>query len=57
MIAPDTNLLVYAPRSALPEHARTRRAIEKACDHAGGWAIPAFCASEFWVLVTHPSSF
>ena len=32
MIAIDTNLLVYANRSAAPEHAGARRAIERIKD-------------------------
>ena len=56
MIALDTNLLVYAHRSGLPEHRRARHAIEKACGDRKGWAIPAFCVAEFWAVVTHPSS-
>jgi predicted nucleic acid-binding protein len=56
MIAVDTSLLVYAHRSGLPEHRRAQRAIEKACGNPNGWAIPAFCAAEFWAVVTHPSS-
>ena len=56
MIALDTNLLVYAHRSALPEHQRARHAIEKASGNRKGWAIPAFCIAEFWAVVTHPSS-
>ena len=56
MIAVDTNLLVYAHRSGLPEHRQAQRAIEKACGNPKGWAIPAFCAAEFWAVATHPSS-
>ena len=33
----------------------SRRAIEKACGKPKGWAIPVFCAAEFWAVVTHPS--
>jgi toxin-antitoxin system PIN domain toxin len=55
MIAVDTNLLVYAHRSGLPEHRRAQRALEKACGNPKGWAIPTFCAAEFWAVVTHPS--
>jgi len=55
MIALDTNLLVYAHRSGLPEHRPAQRAVEKACLNPKGWAIPVFCAAEFWAVVTHPS--
>ena len=53
MIAVDTNLLVYAHRSGLPEHRQAQRAVEKACGNPTGWAIPVFCAAEFWAVVTH----
>jgi hypothetical protein len=55
MIALDTNLLVYAHRSGLPEHRPARRTVEKAFGNPKGWAILAFCAAEFWAVVTHPS--
>jgi hypothetical protein len=54
MIALDTNLLVYAHRSALPEHRKAKNAIEKAAASRGGWCIPSFCITEFWAVVTHP---
>jgi hypothetical protein len=54
MIAIDTNLLVYSHRSGLPEHRRAQRAVEKASGNPKGWAIPVFCAAEFWAVVTHP---
>ena len=56
MIAVDTNLLVYAHRSSLPEHRQAQRAVEKACGNPKGWSIPVFCAAEFWAVVTHASS-
>lgn len=56
MIALDTNLLVYAHRSSLPLHKQSQRAIEKAAEHPGGWAIPFSCVLEFWAVVTHPAS-
>lgn len=48
MIAVDTNLLVYAHRSAVPEHARARRAIENAVDDPHGWGISIANVAEFW---------
>ena len=56
MIALDTNILIYAHRSAVPEHRAAIRAIEKAAGGAGGWAIAFPCILEFWAVVTHPSS-
>ena len=54
MIALDTNLLVYAHRKGVPEHARAQHAIERAARHPAGWGIPLPCALEFWQVVTHP---
>lgn len=56
MIALDTNLLVYAHRSRLPEHAAARRAIEEASVADAGWGIPLPCLAEFWSVVTHPAA-
>lgn len=56
MIALDTNLLVYAHRSRLPEHAAARRAIEEASFADAGWGIPLPCLVEFWSVVTHPAA-
>jgi uncharacterized protein len=56
MIAIDTNLLIYAHRSALPEHRAARRAIERASLDPRGWGIPFPCIAEFWSVVTHPES-
>ncbi|MGH9399892.1 MAG: type II toxin-antitoxin system VapC family toxin, partial [Thermoanaerobaculia bacterium] len=56
MIAIDTNLLIYAHRAALPEHAAARRAIEKASRDARGWGITLPSISEFWSVVTHPAA-
>ena len=54
MIAIDTNLLVYAHRSAVPEHRAARTAIQAAADDPRGWGIPQFVVAEFWSIVTHP---
>lgn len=56
MIALDTNLLVYAHRRAVPEHAAARRAIERAARDARGWGVPVPCLPEFWSVVTHPTA-
>jgi uncharacterized protein len=55
MIAIDTNLLVYAHRAGLAEHAAAQAAIERAAASAGGWCIPLPCLLEFWSVATHPS--
>lgn len=56
MIALDTNLLVYAHRSGLPEHRGARRAIERASRDASGWGLTLASVAEFWSVVTHPES-
>ncbi len=53
MIAVDTNLLVYAHRSSLPEHRRARRALEQASADPRGWGIALTSVGEFWSVVTH----
>lgn len=56
MIAVDTNLLVYAHRSGLPEHRAARRAIEGAAGAGAGWGISQPSLAEFWAVVTHPAA-
>lgn len=56
MIALDTNLLVYAHRSGLPEHRAARRAIERASRAVDGFGVALPCVAEFWSVVTHPAS-
>ena len=55
MIALDTNLLVYAHRSATAEHRAAREAIERAAA-SEGWGFAAPVVGEFWAVVTHPAS-
>jgi toxin-antitoxin system PIN domain toxin len=55
VIALDTNLLVYAHRSATPEHKAARAAIERAAA-TGAWGFAAPVVTEFWGVVTHPAS-
>jgi uncharacterized protein len=54
MIAVDTNLLVYAHRSGLPEHRSAIQALEAAFNRPSRWGLPQFCIAEFWSIVTHP---
>jgi len=56
VIAIDTNLLIYAHRSGMPEHTSAMRAIEAASLNRRGWGIAAPCIAEFWRVVTHPAS-
>ena len=53
MIAVDTNVLVYAHRSDLPQHDRARRAIESLARGARRWAIPWPCVHEFLAVATN----
>ena len=54
MIAIDTDLLIFAHRTALPEHRPAQRAIERASRDPRGWGIALPSVSEFWSVVTHP---
>jgi toxin-antitoxin system PIN domain toxin len=55
VIALDTNLLIYAHRSATSEHRAARAAIERAAA-SEGWGFAAPVVGEFWAVVTHPAS-
>jgi toxin-antitoxin system PIN domain toxin len=55
VIALDTNLLIYAHRSATPEHKAARTAIERAAA-SDAWGFAAPVVAEFWAVVTHPAS-
>ncbi len=56
MIAIDTNLLVFAHRSQVPEHRAAKEAIEKASMGPEGWGFTLTNLLEFWSIVTHPSA-
>jgi toxin-antitoxin system PIN domain toxin len=55
VIALDTNVLIYAHRSATPEHKAARAAIERAAA-SGAWGFAAPVVAEFWAVATHPAS-
>jgi toxin-antitoxin system PIN domain toxin len=55
VIALDTNLLVYAHRSATSEHRAARAAIERAAA-SGAWGFAAPVVAEFWAVVTHQAA-
>ncbi len=57
MIAIDTNLLVYADRSDLPQHEPARALLEALSSGSEPCAIPVFCAIEYVRVVTHPRLF
>ena len=56
MIAIDTTLLVYAHRSRTSEHARARKAIDRAAAGDTGWGMAAASLTEFWAIATHPDA-
>jgi hypothetical protein len=56
VIALDTNLLIYAHRSRVPEHRAAQAAIEEACNSSTGCGIAWPCITEFYSIVTHPAS-
>jgi predicted nucleic acid-binding protein len=56
MIALDTNLLVFAHRFSVPQHAEARRALERAAADPDGWGFSLGTVTEFWSVVTHPAS-
>ena len=57
MIAVDTNILVYAHREELPQHAVARARVTALAEGDAPWAIPVFCLGEFIRVVTHPRLF
>jgi toxin-antitoxin system PIN domain toxin len=54
MIAVDTNLLVYAHRSSMVEHAAALAALDRLALRPEGWAVPWPCVHEFVAVVTRP---
>ena len=56
MIALDTNLLIYAHRTGVPEHGEARNAIEKALNSPGGCGVALPSVAEFFSIVTHPTA-
>jgi uncharacterized protein len=56
VIALDTNLLIYAHRSDVPEHVAAKRAIERASADSRGWGVALPSVAEFWMAVTHSAA-
>lgn len=54
MVALDTNILVYAHRREVEEHAKARRLLERLAASRDPWAIPWPCVYEFFSVVTNP---
>ena len=53
MIAVDTNILVYAHREDMPQHAPALGAVESLAVDGRPWAVPWACLHEFLAIVTH----
>jgi toxin-antitoxin system PIN domain toxin len=57
MIAIDTNILVYAHREELPQHAKAFEKLVRLAEGDSPWGIPVFCLGEFVRVITHPKLF
>lgn len=57
MIAVDTNILVYAHRGEMAQHAAAQAALTSLAEGEERWGIPALVATEFLRVVTHPRLF
>jgi hypothetical protein len=57
VIAVDTNILVYAHREELSQHARARARLKELAEGDARWGLPVFCLGEFVRVVTHPAVF
>lgn len=57
MIAPDTNLLVYAHHTDSPFYESASRLLHRLVRGKARWAIPWPCVHEFISVVTHPHVF
>lgn len=56
MIAVDTNLLIYAHRSLMPEHRLARATLAHLAGVGSGWGIALPSIVEFWSVATHPAA-
>ncbi len=54
MKAVDTNILLYAEISTLPEHERARQVLSELAEGARPWALPWPCVYELLRVLTHP---
>ena len=54
MIAVDTNVLVYAHRREVTEHAVAQDCVRALASGRDPWAIPWPCVYEFFSVVTNP---
>ncbi|MCC6336270.1 MAG: PIN domain-containing protein [Myxococcales bacterium] len=54
MLAVDTNILVYAHRREVTEHALALARVRELAEGDAPWAIPWPCVYEFFSVVTNP---
>jgi toxin-antitoxin system PIN domain toxin len=54
MLAIDTNILVYAHRREVAEHAAATEVVRSLAEGAPPWAVPWPCLYEFFSVVTNP---
>lgn len=57
MIAVDTNILVYAHRSEVPQHEVAWSALKAIWSAGHGWGLPWPCVHEFLAVVTNPKAY
>jgi hypothetical protein len=57
LLAPDVNVLVYAHREELPEHAASRRWLEELVSSDAAFGLADAVLSGFLRIVTHPRVF
>jgi toxin-antitoxin system PIN domain toxin len=54
VLAVDTNILVYAHRREVSEHAVAVEVVRELAEGERHWAVPWPCLYEFWSVVTNP---
>ena len=54
MLAVDTNILVYAHRREVSEHAVAAGVVRELAEGPRSWAVPWPCVYEFFSVVTNP---
>jgi toxin-antitoxin system PIN domain toxin len=55
--AVDTNILVYAHREELSQHAKAKALLVGLAGGDDTWGLPVFCMGEFLRVVSHPRIF
>lgn len=57
MIAVDSNILIYAFATEMPQHAAAKAAVRAFAQSPAAWAIPWPCIHEFYAVATNPKLF